>query len=161
MFGQNGQINFLNCSFSGHPEEEKTGSNVWLESTSQDPEAATKPGPQTSLINFDTCTIEHSENAFTIRGCYSININQSWFEGIDKTFAVFDFSRGITISNSKFSNAATEYVLYLEESSVSFVRNVLRQSNKPNIINLGKRKHYFGEQNYWEVPGTNQQTFLD
>lgn len=161
MYGQNGQINFINCSLSGHPDEERFGTNVWLESSSQNPNSVVKPGPQTSLINFDTCTFEHSENAFTIRGGYSINIHKSWFEGISKTFAIFDFSRGISIQNNKFSNASDKYVCYLENSTVSIVGNVFRQSSKPNFINLGKRKDLFRDQNYWEIPGTNNQTIID
>jgi len=155
MFGQNGQINFVNCNFSGRNRADRIGTSVWLESTNQNPlNPMGGRGPQTSLINFDTCTFEHSDNAFTIKGGYSINIHRSWFEGLNKCIAVLDFSKGVSISYNIFSNADTDYLLLLDSDSIiSLTNNVIRQAKKPTLINEGRRRNIMGNNNYWEVPG--------
>lgn len=161
MFGQNAQVNFVNCSFSGTHGNASRGTNVWIESTSQDPDGANDPGPQTSLLNFDTCTFEHSELGIRMQGAYAININECWFENLDKAVELTGFSKGITISGNKFSNAGKLYLLLVENSGVTFTNNLVRQPQKVSIIKRGSDRHYFGKNNYRETPGTRDYNYFN
>ena len=118
-------------------------------------------GPQTSLINFNTCTFEHGDLGFNIKGAYSINIEGCWFEQLNKSFMVSDFARGIKISNNKISNASDEFLLYLDNSWVTFTNNLIRQPLPVNIIKIGRDRRYEGHNNYWEQPGTDNIKYFD
>jgi Pectate lyase superfamily protein len=161
MFGQNAQINFINCTFSGSNSVDNAGTNVWIESTSQNPEGPVGPGPQTSLINFDTCTFENSERGFMISGAFAVNIRGCWFENLNSSLDILDFSRGIDISGNKFSNAGRVHLLSLENSGVSFTNNVIRQAQKVSILKLGSDRRYYGKNNYREVPGTRDFNYFN
>jgi hypothetical protein len=161
MYGQNAQINFMNCTFSGTNSYDNKGTNVWLESTSQDPLGPQKPGPQSSLINFDTCTFENSERGFIMAGAFAVNIRGCWFENLDSSADISDYSRGIDISGNKFSNAGRIHLISLENSGLSFTNNVIRQQKKVSILKLGKDRHYYGKNNYREVPGTRDFDYFN
>ncbi len=163
MFGQNAQINFLNCSFSGvfNPDQPPPGINVWLESTPQNPNQMIKLGPQTSLINFDTCTFENADLAFHLEGAYAINIKGSWFENLNKSFDVVEYCRGVDISNNKFQKAGTRYLLSLDNSGVTFTNNLVRQTQSVEIIKSGRDRNFYGKNNYYESPGTSNQSYFN
>lgn len=161
MYGQNAQINFINCTFSGTNGISNLGTNVWIESTSQDPQGQFEPGPQSSLINFDTCTIEHSELGFLMLGAYAINIKGCWFENLSRSADILAYSKGVDISSNKFSNAGRSYLLFLENSGVTFTNNIIRQQRKVSIIKKGSDRHYYGKNNYHELPGTNDTNYFN
>lgn len=163
MYGQNAQFNFLNCSFSGvyDPLQNPPGINVWLESTSQDPEGILEPGPQTSLINFDTCTFENSDLGFHIEGAYAVNIKGCWFENLNKSFDVINYSRGVDISSNKFQNSGFTYLIFLDNSWVTFTNNTIRQAQRIEIIKRGRDRAFYGKNNYRETPGTSDQSYFN
>ena len=150
MYGQNAQMTFTNCTFNGEWEEgndDPVGANVWLESSPNG-------GPQTSLINFDTCIIERAEWGIIITGGYNINIRECWFENNEKAIKVIDNSQGVNITGSKFSNTGDTYVLHVEESGASFTHNVIRQANDTNMILKLTGHNYYGVNNFFDKNGT-------
>lgn len=157
MYGQNAQVNFENCSFDGHYGPEFFGTNIYLESNSLPALYGYQRGPQTSVINFHTCTIQNSDIAVEMHGTYNISIEGSWFENVYRSVVVTNAARGISINRNKFSNAGYTYLLMMDESWVSFKDNIIRQKNPVELIKTGKGRRYFGDANYHEIPGTDIQ----
>ena len=161
LSGQVAQTTFINRSFSGHKSDGMVGTNVLIASSGNN--SGGSPFPRTSLIKFITCTFENAEIGIVVRGGYSINISDNWFENLQKSLIIKDWSRGVDISNNRFSNAGSKFILSTNNAGVIFERNVIIQSdfNVDTHINISNDSVYFGNFNYYETPGGSNQLYFN
>ena len=108
MTGQNGQTSFINCTFDGFKENDtySKGQNIRIQNDKQ---------YHSSVISFINCTCQNSDYGVNIGYAENITIDNCWFENLGVAITVKSNvaqgtndvqSKGITIVNNRFANAA-------------------------------------------------------
>lgn len=125
--GQNGQINFLNCSFSGKAgtqEEPLAAWNVRME-------GATDNG-RPEVIKFNTCGIQNAVGGIYMTYSKDVEITNCYFEELDTAIQVLGQSRVVNIKGNRLEDATdygqggSGYLLDVNNQSyVTFKKNVI------------------------------------
>ena len=133
MSGQNGQITFTDCTFSG-PKFQNEGGEI---GTNIEIIVPDDPTPFTAIINFNTCTIEEAEVGVRLTHAQNINFNGCWFENVENGIVGTNECKSINIANSRFLNIGKDvsgaYVFKLTAGSIgasygTFSNNLFRGS---------------------------------
>lgn len=124
MQGEQGQVTFLNCGFSGMTYYKSgkyhalKGMNVII---------TNKKYVQTAVVSFINSTFESSEYGVYIRAAESITFDTCWFETLDMGLTAVGYiddsdekpvyiSKAINVINSRFANAAGFGSLNIEKN---------------------------------------------
>jgi len=132
--GQNGQFIFKNCSLTS-PEPSPEW-NVELEGVLPKPATPGNSkinGTYPSIINFYSCTMQDAIGAIRMNAVLNVQLNGCWFENLNTGILVENESRGVSVSNCRFSNVSESksagggsgYVMFTTTSGAVFRENVL------------------------------------
>ncbi|MFP9098228.1 hypothetical protein ACLI09_04180 [Flavobacterium sp. RHBU_24] len=143
MIGQNGQHTFLNCQFDGFYNTTTAtwslGHNVYIQNSTS---------ITTAVASFINSTFQDGNYGIYMEYAENVTIDNCWFENLGVAVTTRPTCKAITITNSRFANAAgfgslsapnnikNGHCFSITTSFVSITNNYITVSN-PNNIDSG------------------------